>query len=87
MFIRFLNQTPRPHENLFKRLIRSFIYDFLAYFFPDVKVKNCRFIDKELISKYKALKVRIKKKARFMFKNENEIYFPLLLYASGRVET
>ena len=52
--------NPKPHDNLFKWLIRSFIYDFLAYFFPDVNVKNCRFIDKEFISKYQALKDSLK---------------------------
>jgi len=52
--------NPKSHDNLFKWLIRSFIYEFLAYFFPDVKVKNCRFIDKEFISKYQALKDSLK---------------------------
>ena len=52
--------NPKPHDNLFKWLIRSFIYDFLAYFFPNVKVKNCKFIDKEFISKYEALKDSLK---------------------------
>ena len=52
--------NPKPHDNLFKWLIRSFIYEFFAYFFPDVKVKNCRFIDKEFISKYQALKDSLK---------------------------
>ncbi|KPA11309.1 hypothetical protein MHK_008489 [Candidatus Magnetomorum sp. HK-1] len=52
--------NPKSHDNLFKWLIRSFIYDFFAYFFPNVKVKNCRFIDKEFISKYEALKDSLK---------------------------
>jgi hypothetical protein len=52
--------NPKPHDNLFKWLIRSFIYEFLAYFFPNVKVTNCRFIDKEFISKYQALKDSLK---------------------------
>jgi hypothetical protein len=52
--------NPKPHDNLFKWLIRSFIYDFFAYFFPEIKVKNCRFIDKEFISKYQALKDSLK---------------------------
>jgi hypothetical protein len=52
--------NPKSHDNLFKWLIRSFIYDFFDYFFPDVKVKDFQFIDKEFISKYEALKDSLK---------------------------
>ena len=52
--------NPKPHDNLFKWLIRSFIDDFFAYFFPDIQVKKVTFIDKEFISKYKALKDSLK---------------------------
>jgi len=52
--------NPKSHDNLFKWLIRSFIDEFFAYFFPLIKVKKFRFIDKEFISKYEALKDSLK---------------------------
>jgi len=52
--------NPKPHDNLFKWLIRSFIDEFFAYFFPSVKINKFRFIDKEFIRKYEALKDSLK---------------------------
>jgi hypothetical protein len=54
------NSNPKSHDNLFKWLIRAFIDDFFAYFFPSIKVKSFRFIDKEFISRYEALKDSLK---------------------------
>ena len=39
---------------------QSVIDDFFAYFFPSIKLKSFRFIDKEFISRYEALKESLK---------------------------
>jgi len=52
--------NPKPHDNLFKWLIRSFIDEFFTFFFPNICVQKVTFIDKEFISKYKALKDSLK---------------------------
>lgn len=41
-------------------LITSFIDELFVHYFPDVNVTNFKFIDKELISKYEALKESLK---------------------------
>jgi len=54
------SSNPKSHDNLFKWLIRSFINEFFTYFFPSIKVRSFRFIDKEFISRYEAMKDSLK---------------------------
>jgi hypothetical protein len=51
--------NPKSHDSLFKWLITSFTTEFLAHYFPDVKLGPYRFLDKEFISKYEALKASL----------------------------
>ncbi|MBF0230011.1 MAG: hypothetical protein HQK63_10585 [Desulfamplus sp.] len=53
-------QNPKTHDALFKWLITSFTEDFFKHYFPDITVGKYRFIDKEFISKYEALKESLK---------------------------
>ena len=48
--------NPKTHDSLFKWLITSFTEEFFAHYFPAVRIGKYRFIDKEFISKYEALK-------------------------------
>ena len=52
--------NPKSHDSLFKWLITSFTREFFAHYFPAVKIGSYRFIDKEFISKYEALKESLK---------------------------
>ena len=54
------SSNPNSHDNLFKWLISSFINEFFAYFIQSIIIKNFRFIDKEFISRYEALKESLK---------------------------
>ena len=56
--------NPKTHDGLFKWLMTSlFTKDFFAHYFPEIKIGKYRFIDKEFISKYEALKESIKGKS------------------------
>ncbi len=52
--------NPKTHDSLFKWLITSFIEEFFAHYFPQIKLGKYVFIDKEFISKYEALKESLK---------------------------
>ena len=52
--------NPKSHDSLFKWLITSFTREFFAHYFPQIKIGQYRFIDKEFISKYEALKESLK---------------------------
>jgi methyl-accepting chemotaxis protein len=52
--------NPKSHDSLFKWLISAFLVDFFAHYFPDITIGKFSFIDKEFISKYKALKESLK---------------------------
>ena len=52
--------NPKSHDSLFKWLMTSFTTEFFAHYFPDVRIGQYRFIDKEFISKYEALKESLK---------------------------
>lgn len=54
------NKNPKTHDALFKWLITSFTEEFFAHYFPAANIGKYRFIDKEFISKYEALKESIK---------------------------
>ncbi|MCP4104500.1 MAG: hypothetical protein GY749_03030 [Desulfobacteraceae bacterium] len=49
-------KNPKTHDSLFKWLITSFTEEFFAHYFPDIKIGNYTFIDKEFISRYETLK-------------------------------
>ena len=53
-------QNPKIHDSLFKWLIASFTEDFFEHYFPDIHVRKYKFIDKEFISKYEALRESLK---------------------------
>ena len=53
-------KNPKSHDSLFKWLIAAFLVDFFAHYFPDITIGKFSFIDKEFISKYKALKESLK---------------------------
>ena len=52
--------NPKSHDALFKWLITSFFREFFDHYFPNIKIGKFRFIDKEFISKYEALKESLK---------------------------
>jgi hypothetical protein len=52
--------NPKSHDSLFKWLITSFTREFFAHYFPQVKIGQYHFIDKEFLSKYEALKESLK---------------------------
>ncbi len=52
--------NPKSHDSLFKWLITSFTAEFFEHYFPGVRIGQYRFIDKEFISKYEALKESLK---------------------------
>ncbi len=56
----FMKKNPKTHDSLFKWLIASFTRDFFTHFFPDITIGRYRFIDKEFIRKYEALKESLK---------------------------
>ena len=49
-------KNPKTHDALFKWLITSFTEEFFQHYFPQISVGQYRFIDKEFISRYEALK-------------------------------
>jgi flagellar biosynthesis/type III secretory pathway protein FliH len=49
-------QNPKKHDALFKWLITSFTEEFFGHYFPDIRVGQYRFMDKEFISRYEALR-------------------------------
>ena len=49
-------QNPKTHDALFKWLIASFTEEFFQHYFPQIPIGQYRFIDKEFISRYEALK-------------------------------
>ncbi len=55
-----MGSNPKKHDALFKWLIASFTREFFNHYFPDVRVGKYRFIDKEFIQKYEALKESLK---------------------------
>ncbi|QTA82232.1 Uncharacterized protein dnl_46090 [Desulfonema limicola] len=55
-----MNNNPKTHDALFKWLITSFTEEFFAHYFPEIEIGQYRFIDKEFISKYEALKESLK---------------------------
>lgn len=55
-----MNSNPKTHDALFKWLITSFTEEFFSHYFPDVRIGSYRFIDKEFISRYEALKESLK---------------------------
>lgn len=44
-------RNPKRHDQLFKWLIRRFINDFFALFFPEVAPRHIRFMDKEFLER------------------------------------
>jgi hypothetical protein len=48
--------NPKSHDALFKWLISAFTREFFAHYFPNITIGKYRYIDKEFISKYEALK-------------------------------
>ncbi len=52
--------NPKIHDRLFKWLITSFTDEFFDHYFPDIKIGKYRFIDKEFINRYEALKETLK---------------------------
>jgi len=52
--------NPKSHDSLFKWLITSFTAEFFAHYFPEIGIGQYRFIDKEFISRYEALKESLK---------------------------
>jgi len=52
--------NPKSHDSLFKWLISAFTREFFEHYFPDVKIGDYTFIDKEFISKYETLKESLK---------------------------
>jgi len=55
-----MKPNPKIHDALFKWLIAAFTEDFFAHYFPDIRIGKHRFIDKEFISRYEALKESLK---------------------------
>ena len=51
-----LHINPKSHDALFKWLISAFTQEFFAHYFPKIQIGKYRFIDKEFLSKYEALK-------------------------------
>ena len=49
-------QNSKKHDALFKWLITSFTEEFFGHYFPDIQVGQYRFMDKEFISRYEALR-------------------------------
>ncbi len=49
-------QNPKKHDALVKWLITSFTEEFFGHYFPDIRVGQYRFMDKEFISRYEALR-------------------------------
>jgi hypothetical protein len=49
-------KNPKTHDALFKWLITSFTEEFFQHYFPQIPIGPYRFIDKEFISRYEALK-------------------------------
>ena len=52
--------NPKTHDALFKWLITSFTEEFFQHYFPDVRVGQYSFVDKEFISRYEALRESLK---------------------------
>ena len=48
--------NPKSHDALFKWLIAAFTEEFFAHYFPGIRIGKYRFIDKEFISRYEAVK-------------------------------
>jgi len=55
-----MKSNPKTHDALFKWLITSFTREFFAHYFPNITIGKYKFIDKEFISKYEALKESLK---------------------------
>lgn len=51
-----MKSNPKTHDALFKWLIAAFTREFFEHYFPDIHIETYRFIDKEFIRKYEALK-------------------------------
>ncbi len=49
-------KNPKTHDALFKWLITSFTEEFFAHYFPDIRIGNWEFIDKEFVRRYEALR-------------------------------
>ncbi|EDN69030.1 conserved hypothetical protein [Beggiatoa sp. PS] len=52
--------NPKSHDSLFKWLITAFTTEFFGHYFPDIRIGEYTFIDKEFISKYENLKESLK---------------------------
>jgi predicted transposase/invertase (TIGR01784 family) len=52
--------NPKSHDSLFKWLITAFTREFFGHYFPDIRIGQYTFIDKEFISKYERLKESLK---------------------------
>lgn len=52
--------NPKSHDSLFKWLITAFTKEFFGHYFPDIRIGQYTFIDKEFISKYENLKESLK---------------------------
>jgi len=52
--------NPKNHDAIFKWLITAFTREFFSHYFPGIRIGNYRFIDKEFISRYEALKESLK---------------------------
>jgi predicted transposase/invertase (TIGR01784 family) len=52
--------NPKSHDSLFKWLITAFTTEFFCHYFPDIRIGEYTFIDKEFISKYENLKESLK---------------------------
>ena len=52
--------NPKSHDSMFKWLISAFTEDFFKHYFPEIKIGEYTFFDKEFIRKYDALKESLK---------------------------
>ena len=52
--------NPKSHDSMFKWLIAAFTKDFFKHYFPEIKIGEYTFFDKEFIRKYDALKESLK---------------------------
>ena len=52
--------NPKSHDSLFKWLITAFTEEFFAHYFPTLTIGAYRFLDKEFLSRYEALKESLK---------------------------
>ena len=52
--------NPKSHDSLFKWLISAFTKQFFKHYFPEIRIGEYSFIDKEFLARYEALKESLK---------------------------